>query len=137
MHILALSPAEVAHAVKRFLAYRNSPAAIRRHFANRGEHARERICRRIHAAEIELGIDLGALCGRFATRDEPGTSPIARTLLELLAGWATVPEAGGDVLLVRVDHVRLLNALAADEALERRQAALDLARALVRRPDLV
>jgi hypothetical protein len=135
MHVLALNPAEVAHAVKRFRAYRNCPAAIARHFRNRGERARERTCRRVHALEKELGIDLGALCGRYVDRDEPEVTAFERAVLEWLAEWARPVDGDGEVLLVRVDRVRALNALAEGSALELRQQALVLARARQRRLD--
>jgi hypothetical protein len=113
MHVLALDPAQVAHAVKRFQAYRNSPARIARHFRNRGELARERICRGVHAVELELGIDLGALCARFAAREEAGVSPFERAVLEHLAEWADVHDgrASQRVLLIHVERVRALNRL--------------------------
>lgn len=135
MHVLALSPAQVAHAVKRFRAYRNSPSAIARHFRNRGERARERLCGLVHRLEIELGIDLGALCGRFVAREEPGVPAFERAVLEWLAHWATPAGGEGEVLLVRVDRVRTLNALAEGGALELREEALVLARAFERRAD--
>jgi hypothetical protein len=137
MHVLALSQSEVAHAVKRYLAYDNSPRAIARHFRNRGERARERTCKLVHALELELAIDLGALCGRFVTREDPGVSEFARAVLESLAEWTQLPERTGDVLLVHLDRVRLLNALAEGATEKMRAAALDLARALERRGDLV
>lgn len=137
MHILVMSPAEVAHAVKRFQAYRNSPAAIARHFKNRGERARERVCRMVHTLEVELGIDLGALCGRHAAREEPGVSPFERSVLDFLAQWVTLAGAPAPVLLVRVDRVRAVNALAEGRALELREEALSLARALERRANPV
>ncbi len=135
MHVLALSPAEVAHAVKRFQAYENSPAAIARHFHNRGEWARERVCRMLHALELEVGIDLGALCGRFAAREEPGVSAFERAVLELLVER---PAPGGDgmpALLVHVDRVRAVNELVERRVLQLREEALGLARALERRGD--
>jgi hypothetical protein len=137
MHILALSQSEVAHAVKRFLAYRNSPTAIARHFRNRGERARERACRLVHALELELGIDLGALCGRFMERDEPGVTPFERAVLDWLARWARLPGVADPVLLIRVDRVLTLNALAEGASGQAREAALLLARALERRGDPV
>ena len=133
MQILALSPAEVAHAVRRFRAYDNSTAKIVRHFRNRGERALERACRLLYALEVRFGIDLGALCGRFMAREEPGVSGFERAVLEMLAEWSHPPTAAGRVLLIHVDRVRMLNALAEGDTQALREQALALARALERR----
>ncbi|MBA2564378.1 MAG: hypothetical protein H0V09_02995 [Gemmatimonadetes bacterium] len=134
MHILVLTPAEVAHAVKRHQAYGNSPGAIARHFRNRGERAREHVCHMVHVLERRLGIDLGALCSRYVSRLDPGVDPFVRAVLESLAEWVEPREGGGPVLLVHVHRVQRLNELAEGAALERREQALLLARVLDRRP---
>ncbi|MFN2432909.1 MAG: hypothetical protein ABR599_08890 [Gemmatimonadota bacterium] len=136
MHVLALSPAAVAHAVRRFRAYGNSPAAIARHHARRGERAREHICRMVHGLELRYGIDLGSLCARFEGRHEAGVPAFEREVLELLAEWSH-PREGAPALVVRVDRVRALNALASGGAAALRDEALSLARALARRGDPV
>ncbi len=137
MHVLALSPAAVAHAVRRFQAYGNSPSAIARHFRNRGEHARERICRMVHALESEHGIDLGALCTRFQARLEPGVTPLERGVLELLAHWTGGGRGGPELLVIHVGRVQALNALADGDLSALRDEEVQLAWALVRRTDPV
>jgi hypothetical protein len=127
-HILALGPAEFTHAVRRFQAYGNSPGAMERHCRARGERASERVCQRLHALERELGIDLGALCGRFAAREEPHVTAFERSVLETLLEWGR-PLPAGPVLLVHVNRVRALNALVERRVLELRAGALRLARA--------
>jgi hypothetical protein len=135
-HVLALGPAEFAHAVRRFRSYANSPSAIARHHRRRGEHACERVCRRLHELERRLGIDLGALCARFAAREEPHVSAFERAVLDCLAEWGRSTPSG-PVLLVRVDRVRTLNALVERRWLELRDGILRAARAAEGRADPV
>ncbi len=135
-HVLALGPAELALAVRRYRAYGNSPAAMARHFRERGERACERLCRRLHALECELDVDLGALCARFAVRGEPHVTDFERSVLESLAEWGC-PLASGAVLLVHVDRVQALNALVEGRVLELRAAVLDNARPAEGRADPV
>lgn len=137
MDVLSLSPAAVHHAIRRHQAYGNSPARIASHYRRRGEHARERICRMVHALERRHAIDLGALCSRFETRGEPHVPPFERAVLELLAEWVE-PRGEMPALIVHVDRVRALNALAVEgELAEARRQAACLARALARRSDPV
>ena len=135
-HVLALGPAEFAQAVRRYRAYGNSPAAMARHFRARGEHACERLCRKLHAVEREIGVDLGALCARFAARDEPYVTAFERSVLGSLAEWGR-PAASGPVLLVHVDRVRALNALVERRVLDLRAAVLGGARTSEERADPV
>jgi hypothetical protein len=135
-HILALGPAEFTHAVRRFRAYGNSPAAIARHHRRRGEIACASLCRTLHSLEQRLGIDLGALCARFAARHDPHVSAFERGVLEALAEWGR-PTPSGPVLLVHVDRVRTVNALVERRWLELRARALRRARAPEERADPV
>ena len=133
MHVLSLSPAAVHHAVRRHRAYGNSPARIALHYRRRGERARERICRMVHALEIRHGIDLGALCARFEARGEPGVTSFERAVLDALAQWVH-PREGAPALLVHVDRVLALNALVEREEQRLRAEAVGLAPAVGRRP---
>jgi hypothetical protein len=137
MRIVALSPAAVAHAVRRYRAYGNSHAAIVRRFRNRGEHARERLCVQVRELELELRLDLGALCARFESRLEPGVDEFERAVLEALAVWIEPRDGSAPALLVNVDRVHALNALAEAGQLTAREHALTLARAFERGPDPV
>lgn len=127
-HILALGPAEFTHAVRRYRAYGNSPVDMERRCRARGEWASERVCQRLHALERAFGVDLGALCGRFAARDEPHVTAFERSVLESLLEWGR-PEPAGPVVLVHVDRVRALNALVQRRVLELRAGALRLTKA--------
>jgi hypothetical protein len=135
-HILALGPAELALAVRRFRAYGNSPAAMARHFRERGERACERLARRLHALECELGVDLGALCARYLAREDPQVCELERDVLENLAEWGR-PLASGPVLLVHVDRVQALNALVEGRILDLRAALLESVRPTEGRADPV
>jgi hypothetical protein len=135
MRIVALSPAAVAHAVRRYRAYDNSHAAIARRFRNRGERARERLCVQVHELERELGVDLGALCARFEARLEPGVCAFERAVLECLAVWTDPRDGSAPALVVHVDRVLALNAIAEAGQLAAREQVLGLARALERGPD--
>jgi hypothetical protein len=135
-HVVALGPAELALAVRRFQAYGNSPAALARHFRERGEHACERLARRFHALERDLGIDLGALCARFVARQDPHVTELERDVLESLAEWGH-PLPSGPVLLVHVDRVQALNALVEGRVLELRAALLTRVRPKEGRADPV
>jgi hypothetical protein len=135
MRIVALSPAAVAHAARRYHAYGNSHAAIARRFRNRGELARERLCIQVRQLELELGLDLGRLCARFESRLEPGVSAFERAVLESLAVWTEPRDGSAPALVVHVDRVYALNALAEAGQLAAREQALALARALERGAD--
>jgi hypothetical protein len=135
-HVLVLGPAELALAVRRFRAYGNSPAAMARHFRERGERACERLARRLHVLERDLGVDLGALCARFVAREDPDVTEFERDVLESLAEWGS-PLPSGPVLLVHVDRVQALNALVEGRVLELRAALLESIRPAEGRADPV
>jgi hypothetical protein len=60
--------------------------------------------------ELCLGVDLGSLCHRFGRRNDRGTHPLERAVLEYLAAWRGAAD-GSTELWVRVDRVRQVRSL--------------------------
>ena len=105
MEVLTLTRSDCALLAARFGQHGNSQRRMLAALDEAG--ANESFARMVLLREMEkqLAVDLGMLCYHFEHRNDSGTHPFERAVMNYVAQWRITP-SGGDGLLVRLDRVR-------------------------------
>jgi hypothetical protein len=105
MEVLTLTRSDCSLLAARFGEHANSQRRILAALDEAG--ASESFARLVLRRKMEkqLGVDLGMLCHHFDHRNDEGTHPFERAVMNYVAQWRITP-AGGDGLWVRLDRVR-------------------------------
>ena len=105
MEVLTLTRSDCALLAARFGQHANSQRRMLAALDEAG--ANESFARLVLLREMEkqLAVDLGMLCYHFEHRNDSGTHPFERAVMNYVAQWRIMP-SGGDGLLVRLDRVR-------------------------------
>lgn len=107
MEIVRLSQEEYELFATRFAEHGNSHRRMAKALGEAGAEAALEQLVALRRLEIKFSIDLGSLCHRFAHRNDAGTHPLERQVLDFVASWR-VEEGGERELWVVVDRVRQL-----------------------------
>ena len=111
MQLIGMTPEQVELAAYRFAAHENSAARIARHYRERDEREKLRLCRALRCVERRFAINLGALCFKFLEKEYRPTSAVQRKVMDYVAHWTEAGD-GRRCLIVSVDRVREIDRLA-------------------------
>jgi hypothetical protein len=107
VEIIRLSEEDFQLLVTRFAEHGNSQRRMAIALGEAGAATEVEHLRGLGRLEMHFMIDLGSLCHRFQKRNDAGTHPLERQVLDFVASWR-VEEDGARELWVVVDRVRQL-----------------------------